>query len=45
MVMIKMGKVKNGMMSHMVPTNEKLRQRKLRINNIYNENTKNILVK
>ena len=32
MVMIKMGRVKNGIMSHMVPTNEKLRQRKLRIN-------------
>jgi len=33
MVMIKMGRVKNGIMSHMVPTNEKLRNRKLRINN------------
>ena len=32
MVMIKMGRVKNGFMSHMVPTNEKLRNRKLRIN-------------
>ena len=32
MVMIKMGRVQNGMMSHMVPTNDKLRQRKLRIN-------------
>jgi N-acetylmuramic acid 6-phosphate etherase len=32
MVMIKMGRVKNGIMSHMVPTNEKLRNRKLRIN-------------
>ncbi len=32
MVMIKMGRVKNGIMSHMVPTNEKLRHRKLRIN-------------
>ena len=31
MVMIKMGRVKNGIMSHMVPTNEKLRNRKLRI--------------
>ena len=31
MVMAKMGRVKNGMMSHMVPTNAKLRQRKLRI--------------
>ena len=32
MVMIKMGRVQNGIMSHMVPTNEKLRQRKSRIN-------------
>ena len=32
MVMIKMGRIKNGIMSHMVPTNEKLRRRKLRIN-------------
>ena len=32
MVMIKMGRVQNGIMSHMVPTNEKLRNRKLRIN-------------
>ena len=32
MVMVKMGRVNNGIMSHMVPTNEKLRQRKLRIN-------------
>ena len=31
MVMIKMGRVKNGLMSHMVPTNEKLRNRKLRL--------------
>tara|TARA_B100001057_G_scaffold453594_1_gene498524 strand:+ start:2284 stop:3027 length:744 start_codon:yes stop_codon:yes gene_type:complete len=31
MVMIKMGRVKNGTMSHMVPTNEKLRNRKLKI--------------
>ena len=31
MVMIKMGRVHNGLMSHMVPTNGKLRQRKLRI--------------
>ncbi|MDC0975682.1 N-acetylmuramic acid 6-phosphate etherase [Alphaproteobacteria bacterium] len=31
MVMIKMGRVKNGIMSHMVPTNEKLRNRKLRL--------------
>ena len=30
MVMIKMGRVKNGIMSHMVPTNDKLRNRKLR---------------
>ena len=33
MVMIKMGRVKNGMMSHMVPTNQKLRDRKLRQHN------------
>ena len=32
LVMTKMGRVKNGLMSHMIPTNEKLRQRKLRIN-------------
>ena len=32
MVMIKMGRVRNGMMSHLVPNNEKLRRRKLRIN-------------
>ena len=32
MVMIKMGRVKNGIMTHMVPTNEKLRLRKQRIN-------------
>ena len=32
MVMIKMGRVKNGIMSHMVPTNDKLRRRKLMIN-------------
>ena len=32
MVMVKMGRVKNGIMNHMVPTNEKLRQRKLWIN-------------
>ncbi len=31
MVMTKMGRIKNGIMSHMVPTNSKLRQRKLRI--------------
>ena len=31
MVMIKMGRVRNGKMSHMVPTNDKLRRRKLRI--------------
>ena len=35
MVMVKMGRVKNGVMSHMVPTNEKLRQRKERINKNY----------
>jgi N-acetylmuramic acid 6-phosphate (MurNAc-6-P) etherase len=28
MVMVKMGRVKNGMMNEMVPTNEKLRLRK-----------------
>ena len=32
LVMTKMGRVKNGIMSHVIPTNEKLRQRKLRIN-------------
>ena len=32
MVMVKMGRIRNGIMTHMVPTNEKLRQRKLRIN-------------
>lgn len=32
MVMIKMGRIKNGIMSHMVPTNEKLRNRKIWIN-------------
>ena len=31
MVMIKMGRVKNGKMSHMLPTNQKLRDRKIRI--------------
>lgn len=31
LVMTKMGRVKNGIMSHMIPTNEKLRLRKLRI--------------
>jgi len=31
MVMVKMGRVKNGIMFHMVPTNKKLRERKLRI--------------
>jgi N-acetylmuramic acid 6-phosphate etherase len=31
MVMVKMGRVKNGIMCHMVPTNKKLRERKLRI--------------
>ena len=31
MVMVKMGRVQNGIMSHMIPTNEKLRQRKLRL--------------
>ncbi len=32
-VMIKMGRVKNGKMSHMLPTNQKLRDRKIRIDN------------
>ena len=32
MVMIRMGRIKNGIMSHMVPTNKKLRKRKLTIN-------------
>jgi len=31
LVMIKLGRVKNGIMSHMLPTNQKLRDRKLRI--------------
>jgi N-acetylmuramic acid 6-phosphate etherase len=31
MVMVKMGRVKNGIMCNMVPTNKKLRERKLRI--------------
>lgn len=31
MVMIKMGRVRNGAMSHMVPTNQKLRDRKMRM--------------
>lgn len=35
MVMVKLGRVKNGTMSHMVPTNEKLRLRKKRMNNNY----------
>ena len=36
MVMVKMGKVKNGMMSEMVPTNEKLRFRKKNLINFIN---------
>ena len=32
LLMIKMGRVKNGYMSHMLVTNEKLRQRQIRIN-------------
>ena len=32
MVMVKMGRVKDGLMSHMVPTNQKLRDRQSRIN-------------
>jgi N-acetylmuramic acid 6-phosphate etherase len=31
MVMVKMGRVKNGMMNHLLPTNKKLRDRKSRI--------------
>ena len=31
LVMLKMGRVKNGKMSHMLPTNQKLRDRRLRI--------------
>ena len=31
LVMVKMGRVENGKMSHMLPTNQKLRDRKLRI--------------
>jgi len=31
LVMVKMGRVKNGKMSHMLPTNQKLRDRRLRI--------------
>ena len=33
MIMVKMGRVKNGIMTHMLPTNKKLRDRKLRIDN------------
>lgn len=33
LVMIKMGRVKNGKMSHMLATNQKLRDRKIRIDN------------
>ncbi len=33
LVMVKLGRVKNGKMSHMLPTNQKLRDRKLRIDN------------
>ena len=36
MVMIKMGRVKNGMMNEMVPTNEKLRLRKKNLINLIN---------
>ena len=32
MVMIKMGRVQDGIMSHMVATNTKLRERKIRMN-------------
>lgn len=37
MVMVKMGKVKNGYMKDMVPTNEKLRRRRNFIDNILNK--------
>ena len=33
LVMVKMGRVKNGKMSHMLPTNQKLRDRRLQIEN------------
>ena len=33
LVMVKMGRIKSGKMSHMLPTNQKLRDRKLRIDN------------
>ena len=36
MVMVKMGRVKNGMMNEMVPTNEKLRLRKKKLINLIN---------
>ena len=36
MVMVKMGRVKNGMMNEMVPTNEKLRHRKKKLINFIN---------
>ena len=36
MVMVKMGRVKNGMMNEMVPTNKKLRLRKRKITNFIN---------
>ena len=36
MVMVKMGRVKNGMMNEMVPTNEKLRLRKKKLINFFN---------
>ena len=36
MVMVKMGRVKNGMMNEMVPTNEKLRLRKKKLINFIN---------
>ncbi len=38
MIMVKMGRVKNGFMSSMVPTNKKLRQRKLYIESKNNQN-------
>ena len=36
MVMVKMGRVKNGMMNEMIPTNEKLRLRKKNLINFFN---------
>ncbi len=38
LIMVRMGKVQNGRMSHMMPTNNKLRARKIRINKNLNNN-------